>query len=117
MYGYSVGIISGAVLQLTKVFGIDDVQEGLIVSLLSLGALLGCVLGGYLSDKIGRWKTIQVQNFIYILGSIILTSAVNLNGIYVGRFVVGMGTSFAATADVPYLQEVAPSEHRCEITV
>ena len=56
IFGYDVGIISGAMFQLSDRFNLNPVQEGLIVSLLSIGSLCGCLVGGYLADKIGRWK-------------------------------------------------------------
>lgn len=56
-YGYNVGIISGALIQLAVQFTMNSYQKGLIVSLLSVGSLVGCVAGGYISDEIGRWRS------------------------------------------------------------
>lgn len=56
IYGYDVGIISGAMFQLNNRFNMDNNQQGLVVSLLSIGSLSGCLLAGYICDKIGRWK-------------------------------------------------------------
>lgn len=63
IFGYNVGIISGVMFRLQDVFDLSSVQEGLVVSLLSIGSLCGCFVGGYLSDKIGRWRYF----FLFIL--------------------------------------------------
>lgn len=54
--GYNFGVISGAIFPLSQAFHTGDVENGLIVSLLSIGSLCGCVVAGFVSDKIGRWR-------------------------------------------------------------
>lgn len=54
----------------------------------------------------------QIQCLLYILGSLVLTSALNLSFIYGGRLLVGFACAFSTTANVPYLNEVAPPAYR-----
>jgi MFS family permease len=66
IYGYDIGIISGTLIQLIHRFSLSYVEQGLVVSFLPLGSVFGCLFGGPLCDYIGRWKTIIIQNLIYI---------------------------------------------------
>lgn len=63
-----------------------------------------------------RWKTIQIQNAIFILGAIIIAAAQDVNGVYVGRFIVGIASALSAIADIPYLTEVSAPEYRGRLT-
>jgi MFS family permease len=95
---------------------LTDLQSGLVVSLLPLGSLLGCVFGAPLCDKIGRWKTIQIQNAIFICGALIIAGANSISAVYVGRVIVGIGSALSAVADIPYLTEIAPLHYRGRIS-
>jgi MFS family permease len=53
-------------IQLIHRFSLSYVEQGLVVSFLPLGSVFGCLFGGPLCDYIGRWKTIIIQNLIYI---------------------------------------------------
>jgi SP family arabinose:H+ symporter-like MFS transporter len=112
IFGYDVGIISGAMFQLNDRFNLTADQEGLVVALLSIGSLCGCLFAGYISDKIGRWRTIQVQNVIFTLGFFVLSFAQNVPSLYVGRLILGCASAFSAVADVPYLMEISPIVYR-----
>ena len=63
-------------------------------------------------DWLGRWKTIHVQNGIFVLGALTIAAAPNVNVVYVGRIIVGIASSISGIADVAYLNEVAPAMFR-----
>jgi sugar porter (SP) family MFS transporter len=112
IFGYDVGIISGAMFQLNDRFNLSSEQQGLVVSLLSIGSLCGCLFAGYICDKIGRWRTIQLQNLIFIIGFFVLSFAEDVSSLYVGRLILGCASAFSAVADVPYLLEISPIMYR-----
>jgi major inositol transporter-like SP family MFS transporter len=58
IFGYNVGIIGGVIFDLTDEFGLSKVEQGLLVSLVSIGSMGGCLLGGYLADSLGRWRCV-----------------------------------------------------------
>lgn len=116
IFGYDIGVISGALGQVTAEFDLTNVQQGLVVSSIYLGAVFGCSWGGMLSDYIGRWKTIHIQNIIFILGAIIIAVSKSIGILYFGRFVVGIAAALSGIADVPYLMEISPSSLRGRLT-
>jgi len=112
VYGYDIGVISGALSQVEDEFGLGSMGKGLVVACLPLGSVFGCTFGGPLCDYVGRWNTIIIQNIIYISGALIISGASSVELVYIGRFVVGVGTALSGIADVPYLTEISPPQYR-----
>ena len=74
-----------------------------IIGSIFLGMTIGQLIGGPLSDDIGRKKILYVGLFIYFIGSIICYISGSLEMILIGRLVQGIGISgpnVAATAIV-----------------
>jgi len=65
--------------------------RGLMTAILELGAWAGVLINGYLADKLGRKLATVVGVFIFIVGVIVQAAAKNVDYIYAGRFVVGLG--------------------------
>lgn len=65
-----------------------------------------------MSDKFGRWWTMHLQNALFFLGAVLMATSTTVNAIYMARFVIGIAISFSVVADVPYLNEIAPSTYR-----
>lgn len=112
IFGYDIGVISGTLPSISDDFDLDGYEEGLVVSILYAGSILGSLFGGPLCDSIGRWKTIQIQNLVFVFGALLTGLAPNLGTLCAGRFFVGIASAISGLADVPYLTEIAPSEYR-----
>ncbi len=54
LFGYDTGVISGALLFIKKDYNLTPTLEGLVVSSVMFGAILGSIVSGPISDKIGR---------------------------------------------------------------
>lgn len=112
IFGYDIGVISGALGQIKDEFDLSSLEAGVVVSILYAGSVFGSSFGGQLCDSIGRWRTIQIQNFVFILGAIMTGLATDLATLCVGRFTIGIASALSGIADVPYLTEIAPVEYR-----
>lgn len=53
---------------------------------------------------------------MFVVGAVIIAAATNVDGIYVGRFIVGIASALSAIADLPYLTEVAAPVFRGRLT-
>lgn len=105
-------MVEGALPQLAREMNLSLGQEDAVVSIMVMGALTGSVVAGYLTDRLGRWRTIVLTDLTFITGAAVLFAAQTPAAILVGRFIVGMGVSVSAVADVSYLAEVAPKALR-----
>ncbi|KAK4120147.1 general substrate transporter [Parathielavia appendiculata] len=70
----------------------DSLLQGGIVSVYYLGTLFGCLLGGWVGDKVGRIKTIAFGSLWAIVGASLQLSAQNANWMICSRAVNGIGT-------------------------
>lgn len=112
IFGYDIGVIAGILEQLKLRFELNDVEVGFAVSILYIGSMVASIFGGYLCDSIGRWKTIQVQNVLFIIGALLTSTATSFSVLCLGRFIVGIASALSGIADVPYLNEISPPAYR-----
>ncbi|KAF2767586.1 general substrate transporter [Teratosphaeria nubilosa] len=105
-FGYDQGMMSGvnnapSYIRLMG-FGYVDSQnspvvtnsllQGGIVSVYYLGTLFGCLLGGWVGDKVGRIRTIALGALWAIVGASLQCSAQNHDWMICARAVNGIGT-------------------------
>lgn len=112
MFGYDVGVISGALLQLRQEFHLSCNQQAILVSFLLLGATIGAIISGFLVDLLGRKLTILVNGIIFTLGSITLALAKSFYILVCGRLLLGCAVSISAVAECIYISEIAPAKRR-----
>ena len=112
LFGYDTGVISGAMIFLKQDFLIAPSQEGLVVSILLFGAVLGALLTGKFADHFGRKKTLIVSGFLYVIGTLGLSFATSLNMVYLFRFILGIPIGIASFATPGYISEIAPKNLR-----
>ena len=60
LFGYDQGVISGALDGIKKDFTLGALLVEVVTSWVTLGALVGALLGGDLADRFGRKKTVLV---------------------------------------------------------
>lgn len=88
-------------------------RQGTIVGLLCIGTLIGCLVSGWLADKIGRRYTISSSAFFYIVGVIIeITSDRQWVQFAMGRLVAGLGIGALSTSVPMYQSESVPKNIR-----
>jgi MFS family permease len=91
-------------------------KQGWLVSILELGAWLGCLYSGFLAEILSRKYAILVNVSIFILGVIIQATAIagsnGASNILAGRFITGMGVGSLSMIVPMYNAEIAPPEVR-----
>ncbi|XP_076341429.1 solute carrier family 2, facilitated glucose transporter member 12-like isoform X3 [Tachypleus tridentatus] len=112
MFGYDVGIISGALLQLKLEFQLNCVWQELVVSSLLCGAFLASLVGGIIVDHYGRRMSMVFAGFLFITGSVLLCFSPTIFLVLVGRFVLGFSVSLSVTAECTYISELSTPKHR-----
>ncbi|WP_406162725.1 sugar porter family MFS transporter [Streptomyces sp. NBC_00882] len=112
LFGYDTGVINGALPYMTDDLGLTAVTEGMVTSSLLLGAALGAVIGGRLSDARGRRRTILALAVLFFVGALGCTLAPTTAVMVIARFVLGLAVGGASVTVPVYLAEVSPAERR-----
>lgn len=113
LFGYDTGVISGALLYMRDDLGMSTGEEAWVVSsLLFPGAAFGALLGGRISDALGRKKSLIMCAVIFLVGAIACAIAPNVALMVVARILLGFGVGAAAVSCPLYLAEMAPAEKR-----
>lgn len=108
LFGYDTGVINGALPYMTDDLGLTPFTEGMVTSSLLLGAALGAITGGRLSDARGRRRTILVLAVVFFVGALGCTLAPNTAVMVAARFVLGLAVGGASVTVPVYLAEVSP---------
>ncbi|MFC6064556.1 sugar porter family MFS transporter [Streptomyces ochraceiscleroticus] len=112
LWGYDTGVISGALLYIKRDLPMSPLLEGMVVSGLLVGAMLGAGLSGRLSDSWGRRRLILAASGVFILGTLGASFATHVWMLIVFRFVLGIGVGIASVVVPLYLTELAPKHVR-----
>ncbi|MFD8864515.1 sugar porter family MFS transporter [Streptomyces sp. NPDC059590] len=112
LFGYDTGVINGALPYMSDDLGLTPVTEGMVTSSLLLGAALGAVVGGRMSDARGRRRTILTLAVLFFVGALGATLAPTTAVMIVARFVLGLAVGGASVTVPVYLAEVSPAERR-----
>ena len=96
LFGYDTGVISGALLPITRIFHLDDLWKELIVSSTVGAAIFGAVSGGWFNNKFGRKLVLITSSVIFVAGAVVMAVANNKVWLMIGRLIVGIaiGNSF-----------------------
>jgi len=112
LFGYDTGVISGAMLIIRAEMDLDDFWHGAIVSSTILAAWLFALVGGFLSDAVGRKPVILTASVLFIAGSVTMGIADGLWPLLIGRIIVGIGIGFVSIVVPVYIAEAARKEAR-----
>lgn len=107
LYGYDMGVISGALPSLSTYFQMTATQQEWVVALLYFGGGIGAATGGFICDLFGRKRAILITDVMFGVGALMLFAAQTVATIMVGRCVVGWAVAVSAIADVAYLHEIS----------
>ncbi|KAH0440895.1 hypothetical protein CcaCcLH18_02238 [Colletotrichum camelliae] len=125
LFGYDTGQISGMLLftDFRKRFATGPEENGiptwisitqsLMVSLMSIGTLLGALSGAYTADWWGRRRSLSFGVCVFIIGNIIQITAMNSwVHMMMGRFVAGLGVGNLSVGVPMFQSECSPKEIR-----
>lgn len=112
LFGYDIGIISGALIFLTKDLHLSSVGSGLVVSSILLAAFFGALLSGKLADNFGRRKLLRATALIFIVGTVVVTFSFSLTQLIIGRLILGIAIGISSFIAPLYVTEISPAKIR-----
>lgn len=113
--GYDLLVMGAALIFLRPQFGLSPAQVGLLGASTFLGAMIGLLVFGDMSDRLGRRSIFVINLFFFVvfaLGSAAVTTTTQL---FIARFLVGVGVGMDIPTSTAYLAEIAPRRQRGRI--
>lgn len=124
-FGYNTGVIN-APGELIKAFinethydrygnamdpGTISILFGIIVAIFALGGMAGGLFNGFFADRLGRKKSLLINNVFAIVGALLMgfsKLAKSYEMIMLGRLFVGLNCGFNSGLCPMYITELAP---------
>jgi MFS transporter, SP family, galactose:H+ symporter len=112
LFGYDIGVISGAILFIKIDFYLTSSLEEIVVSSVLLGSLVGAAVGGIIADRLGRRKLLIITSVVFGMGAIGAALAPGTASLIAARVVAGTAIGIASFVAPLYISEIAPVEIR-----
>ena len=112
LFGFDTGVISGALLFIKNDFTLSATMQGVVTSMVLVGAVIGAAVGGPLTDRFGRKPIIIVMAVLFAVGSLLSAAAGSAYVLMAARTILGVAIGTASMLTPLYLSEVAPAEKR-----
>lgn len=113
--GYDLLVIGGALIFLKPQFNLTPAETGGLGAAGFLGAMVGLMVFGDMSDRLGR-RAIFVANLIFfVVFSIVSAFITSVPQLFAARFLVGVGIGMDIPTSTAYLAEISPARHRGKV--
>ncbi|WP_105567293.1 sugar porter family MFS transporter [Microbacterium halophytorum] len=116
LFGYDTGVSNGAERPMQAELGLSDLSLGVVISSLVFAAAVGALVGGKISDAIGRRRTIIALAVLFFVGTVLVVVSPGFEVLVAGRIMLGLAVGGSSTVVPVYLAEMAPLEIRGSIT-
>lgn len=113
LFGFDTVVISGAEGTLQTLWGSSDAFHGIVVVGMALwGTVVGALLGGIPTNRLGRKRTLIWIGVFYTVSAIGSALATDPIMFAVFRFLGGLGVGASTVAAPAYISEIAPPDKR-----
>lgn len=104
---YDLGALAFGIKDITREFNLTPAGTGMVASAITFGAIVGALLGGYLTDKIGRYRVFMADMVFFVVAAIACALAPNEYVLAGARFVMGLGVGIDLPVAMAFLSEFA----------
>lgn len=112
LFGFDTGVISGALPFLKQCWALSSGDQELITTAVLVGAVVGALSAGRITDIVGRKKVIIVTSLIFAVGSILTGAAPSMTFLVISRIILGLAIGISSFAVPLYISEISPSKMR-----
>ncbi|GKT03844.1 sugar porter family MFS transporter [Furfurilactobacillus entadae] len=112
LFGYDIASVSGAILFIQRQLNLGSWQQGMVVSAVLIGAIIGALATSKFLDKYGRRKLLLWASIIFFIGALGSGFAPEFYFLLVTRVILGVGVGITSALIPAYLQELAPKKQR-----
>lgn len=112
LFGFDTGVISGAIPFMQADLNITDNEIENITTFALIGAMIGALVSGALSDRFGRRTVILVAALIFLVGALWCGIAPDVTHLMLARIFLGVGIGIASFSTPLYIAEISPARIR-----
>jgi len=112
LFGFDTAVIAGTEQQLIQVFGLNDRQLGITVSIALVGTVIGAIFSGELGDKMGGREALRILAACYVVSAFGCAFAWNWPALLAFRFIGGLAIGGSSVLGPVYIAEIAPARWR-----
>ena len=116
LFGYDTTVINGAEQRIQEIWNLSSVMHGFVVSAALWGTVLGSVIGGKVTDFLGRKPTLFLIGVLYFLSAVWSAFPAGPYTMMVARFIGGVGVGISSIAAPVYIAEISPAASRGKLT-
>ncbi|MBB3259916.1 MFS family permease [Paraburkholderia bannensis] len=102
---YDLTSLAYGVKDIARQFALTPAQVGLVSAAITFGAILGALFGGYLTDRIGRYRVFMADMLFFVVAAIIAGLAPNAWVLGGARFLMGFGVGLDLPVAMAFLAE------------
>ncbi|MDE3722049.1 sugar porter family MFS transporter [Nocardiopsis sp. N85] len=112
LFGYDSAVINGAVDAIQARFEVNSAVLGFTIASALLGCVLGAATAGYLADRHGRIRVMQVAGALFAISAIGSALPFSVWDLTAWRIVGGVAIGMASVIAPTYIAEVSPAAYR-----
>ena len=103
--GYIFATLGIGVNGVAATFGLKAISIGIISATMGVGALIGAIVGGYFTDRIGRNKMFLINMIMFVVGAFGATFSVNIYMFLLFRMMMGAGVGLDFPVALSFITE------------
>lgn len=102
---YDLTTLSFGIEQVIKEFSLTPLMTGVVASAIVCGTIVGNLIGGFLTDKIGRYRVFMADMVLFVIAAIVAGFAPNVWVLIIARFIMGISVGVDLPVAMSYLSE------------
>jgi sugar porter (SP) family MFS transporter len=115
LFGFDTAVINGALVFLRRQFALDSLHTEIAASALLLGCLIGAACAGFLSDLLGRRKSLMGAATLFAASALGSAWATSFSNFSAARLAGGLAIGLASALTPVYISEIAPQSSRGQL--
>src|SRR5690606_17117173 len=116
LFGFDTVVISGAEKTIETLWKLSPQMHGLAIGSALWGTVLGSLVGGWPTDRLGRKGTLIWIGILYFVSDVWSGLATDVNSFIIARFIGGLGVGISTVAAPLYIAEFSPPAARGRLT-